>query len=226
VCCGLTWISTGQLGTAKRVLARTLRTLKPWLAAGVPVVGLEPSCTAVLRAEATELLPDNPASRQLSGAVRTLAEVLQPHLAELTAATGGEDGTTSEAEPSGPQRPSQPRQAIAQVHCHQYADLGYDADREVLAALGVRTEVLDSGCCGLAGNFGFERGHYEISQACAERVLYPAVRAAASGVQVIADGYSCRTQIRQGTGARPVHLAQLAADAVRQTQQAERPAGD
>jgi FAD/FMN-containing dehydrogenase/Fe-S oxidoreductase len=226
VCCGLTWISTGQLGTAKRVLARTLRTLKPWLAAGVPILGLEPSCTAVLRAEATELLPDNPASRQLSGAVRTLAEVLQPHLAELTAATGGEDGTTSEAEPSGPQRPSQPRQAIAQVHCHQYADLGYDADREVLAALGVRTEVLDSGCCGLAGNFGFERGHYEISQACAERVLYPAVRAAASGVQVIADGYSCRTQIRQGTGARPVHLAQLAADAVRQTQQAERPAGD
>ena len=100
--------------------------------------------------------------------------------------------------------------ALVQVHCHQHADLGFEADREVLAALGVEAEVLDSGCCGLAGNFGFEQGHYEVSQACAERVLYPALRADQEA-QVVADGYSCRTQIRQGVDRDPVHLAHLAA---------------
>ncbi|HEY2506296.1 MAG TPA: FAD-linked oxidase C-terminal domain-containing protein [Streptosporangiaceae bacterium] len=225
VCCGLTWVSTGQLGTAKRVLARTLRTMGPWLAAGVPIVGLEPSCTAALRAEATELLPGNPAAAQLAAGVRTLAEVLQPHAAELSAATGEDaNGASAAGDTPRTRHRGGSRQAIAQVHCHQHADLGYDPDREVLAALGVRTEVLDSGCCGLAGNFGFERGHYEISQACAERVLYPAVRAAADDVQVIADGYSCRTQIRQGTGAKPVHLAQIAAAALQPAGGAEPPA--
>jgi Fe-S oxidoreductase len=103
-----------------------------------------------------------------------------------------------------------PPKALVQVHCHQHADLGFDADREVLAALGVQAEVLDSGCCGLAGNFGFERGHYEVSQACGERVLFPAIRADRDAA-VVADGYSCRTQIRQATGGGPVHLAHLAA---------------
>ena len=108
------------------------------------------------------------------------------------------------------QRAAPPRKALVQVHCHQHADLGFDADREVLAALGVQADVLDSGCCGLAGNFGFERGHYEVSQACGERVLFPAIRAARDA-SVVADGYSCRTQIRQATGGAPVHLAHLAA---------------
>ncbi|HYZ54776.1 MAG TPA: FAD-linked oxidase C-terminal domain-containing protein, partial [Streptosporangiaceae bacterium] len=193
VCCGLTWISTGQLDHAKRVLTRTLATLKPWLDAGVPIVGLEPSCTATLRSEATELLPGNPAARQVAAATRSLAEILRPHADTLRAhAAQGQD-------------------AIVQVHCHQHADLGFDADREVLNALGVNAEVLDSGCCGLAGNFGFERGHYGISHACGERVLFPAIRAAGSAVRLIADGYSCRTQIRQATDGEPVHLAHLAA---------------
>jgi Fe-S oxidoreductase len=110
-----------------------------------------------------------------------------------------------------PQAPvAAPVRALVQVHCHQHADLGFEADREVLAALGVQADVLDSGCCGLAGNFGFEQGHYEVSQACAERVLYPALRADQQA-QVVADGYSCRTQIRQGVGRDPVHLAHLAA---------------
>ena len=91
-----------------------------------------------------------------------------------------------------------------QVHCHQHAELGNDADRAVLAAIGVDAEVLDSGCCGLAGNFGFEKGHYEVSMACAERVLLPAVRAADPDVAVLADGFSCRTQLRQ---AGPGHAA-------------------
>ena len=222
VCCGLTWISTGQLDHAKEVMARTLATLQPWLDAGVPIVGLEPSCTAALKSEATELLPDSPAAKQASAAVRSLAEILRPHAGALrdratqqaTARDGRPEpqaGATQQATaPENRPEAAAPPKALVQVHCHQHADLGFDADREVLAALGVEAEVLDSGCCGLAGNFGFERGHYEVSQACGERVLFPAIRAGRDAA-VVADGYSCRTQIRQATGGAPVHLAHLAA---------------
>ena len=255
VCCGLTWHSTGQLGQAKKVLAATLAVLKPWLDDEVPIVGLEPSCLAALKTDAVELLPDDPAAKQASVSVRSLAEVLRPHLAELRARAAASPAAgaptaapppTATAAPATPATPSTPAapeataapatsttpsplttaaskasaapgtpatspvRALVQVHCHQHADLGFEADREVLAALGVEAEVLDSGCCGLAGNFGFEQGHYEVSQACAERVLYPALRADQEA-QVVADGYSCRTQIRQGVDRDPVHLAHLAA---------------
>ena len=197
VCCGLTWTSTGQVSAARRVLRRSLRTVDPWLAAGVPVVGLEPSCTAALRADGPELLPDEPLAGALAAGVRTFAEVLAQHADELR---------TRVVAPGG--------RALVQVHCHQYAELGTDADDAVMAALGVDAEVLDSGCCGLAGNFGFEQGHYEVSMACAERVLLPAVRAAEPDVDVLADGFSCRTQLRQAGTREPVHLAQLAARAL------------
>jgi len=230
VCCGLTWISTGQLEHAKRVMTRTLAILQPWLEAGVPIVGLEPSCTAALKSEATELLPDHPGAKQASASVRSLAEILRPHAGALRARAAhqasaqramGEQGPAqrppggqSGAQRAAGQQPAAPPaaapRALVQVHCHQHADLGFDADREVMAALGVQAEVLDSGCCGLAGNFGFERGHYQVSQACGERVLFPAIRADRAA-SVVADGYSCRTQIRQSTDAAPVHLAHLAA---------------
>ena len=220
VCCGLTWISTGQLDHAKRVMTRTLATLKPWLDDGVPIVGLEPSCTAALKSEATELLPGHPGATQASAAVRSLAEILRPHAEELRsraaqqatqqAMQGAAQQAAQQAAHQATQGAAPARKALVQVHCHQHADLGFDADREVLAALGVQADVLDSGCCGLAGNFGFERGHYEVSQACGERVLFPAIRAS-QDASVVADGYSCRTQIRQATGGAPVHLAHLAA---------------
>jgi FAD/FMN-containing dehydrogenase/Fe-S oxidoreductase len=194
VCCGLTWTSTGQVAAARRVLRRSLRAVEPWLTAGIPVVGLEPSCTAALRADAAELLPDDPLAAALPGGVRTFAEVLAEHVDELRSAARGPD-----------------RRALVQLHCHQHAELGSDADRAVLAALGVDAQVLDSGCCGLAGNFGFEAGHYEVSMACAERVLLPAVRAADPDVAVLADGFSCRTQLRQAGTREPLHLAQVAA---------------
>ena len=197
VCCGLTWTSTGQVGAARRVLRRSLRRIGPWLAAGVPVVGLEPSCTAALRADAAELLSDQPLAAAAAAGVRTFAEVLAGHADELSAAVVA---------------PGQ--RALVQVHCHQHADLGVDEDRKVLAALDVDAEILDSGCCGLAGNFGFEKGHYDVSMACAERVLLPAVRAADADVAVLADGFSCRTQLRQAGQREPVHLAQLAARAL------------
>ena len=197
VCCGLTWHSTGQLDAARRVLRRTLATLRPWLLADVPIVVLEPSCAAALRADLPELLPEHPGTPVMTGAVRTFAEVLAEHTEEL-----------------GAQVSSPGLRAMVQVHCHQHADLGIEADKAVLAALGVQAEILDSGCCGLAGNFGFEKGHYEVSMACAERVLLPAVRAADDDVAVLADGYSCRTQLRQAGQREPTHLAELAATAL------------
>ena len=195
VCCGLTWISTGQLTTARRVLRRSLRRLGPALSEGVPVVGLEPSCTAALRSDAADLLPGDPLAQAAGRQVRTLAELLAEHAPDW-------------------QPPQVGGEALVQVHCHQHAVLGFDRDAALLEAAGVRAEVPDSGCCGLAGNFGFERGHYELSQAVGERVLLPRVRDAASSTVVLADGFSCRTQIAQATPRRARTLAELLADAL------------
>ncbi|WP_242907691.1 FAD-binding and (Fe-S)-binding domain-containing protein [Actinomadura terrae] len=189
VCCGLTWHSTGQLGVAKRVLRHSLDVLAPALDAGLPVVGLEPSCTVMLRNEAPELFPDDPRARRLADATVTLAELVARH-------EGDWPFGTLDA------------RAIAQVHCHQEAKGSYAPDLAVLRRLGVDTDVIGSGCCGLAGNFGFEPGHWDVSQSCAERELYPKVRAA-DGELILADGFSCRTQVAQGTGREALHLAQL-----------------
>ncbi|MEQ4305271.1 FAD-linked oxidase C-terminal domain-containing protein [Plantactinospora sp. B6F1] len=192
VCCGLTWISTGQLRTAGRVLRRTVSALRPYLRAGMLVVGLEPSCTAVFRADAFDLFPDDEDVRRLKRQTVTLAELLHQHT-------------------PGWRPPRLSRTALVQTHCHQHAVLGMAAEQELLRQAGVDAQFLDSGCCGLAGNFGFERGHYEVSEACAERVLLPAVRAAEPGDIVLADGFSCRTQIAQGAanGRVAMHLAEL-----------------
>jgi FAD/FMN-containing dehydrogenase/Fe-S oxidoreductase len=198
LCCGLTWISTGQLGMAKRVLSRTVRHLAPHLRAGGLVVGLEPSCTAVFRSDAEELFPADRDVRRLRAQTVTLAEL-------LTEQSPG-------YQPPHVDAPS----TLAQVHCHQHAIMGWDADRELLHRAGVDVTRLESGCCGLAGNFGFERGHKEISVAAAERVLLPALRAADPNAVVLADGFSCRTQIHEldTTGHEAVHLAELLAAAL------------
>ncbi|MGM9334933.1 FAD-binding and (Fe-S)-binding domain-containing protein [Streptomyces murinus] len=197
VCCGLTWISTGQLDTAKRVLRRTLDVLAPFLQAGTPVIGLEPSCTAVFRSDAPELLPDDPDVRRLAGQVRTFAEQLVHHA------------------PDDWRPPALARQALVQTHCHQHAVLKDDADRTLMRRAHLDADVLDEGCCGLAGNFGFERGHHEVSMAVAEQGVLPAVRGAAPDSLVLADGFSCRTQIEEGgTGRRALHLAEALAFAL------------
>jgi Fe-S oxidoreductase len=188
VCCGLTWISTGQLDGARRVLRRSVAALEPFIQRGVPVVGLEPSCTAVLRGELVELLPDDPRASQVRGSVRTLAELL-----------------SSWAPPD-----LNGVRLVAQPHCHHHAVMGWDADAALLARAGASVEVV-GGCCGLAGNFGVERGHYEISRAVAETALLPAVRAAAGDAVVLADGFSCRTQLEHFSEARGMHLAELLA---------------
>jgi FAD/FMN-containing dehydrogenase/Fe-S oxidoreductase len=187
VCCGLTWMSTGQLGIARRVVKRTARIV----AGDLPVVGLEPSCTAFLRSDALELAPDDPYVRRLASRTVTFAEQIAPSMSSWPSGGGS--------------------LALVQPHCHQYAELGVDADRAVLSAAGVEATVLDAGCCGLAGDFGFEQGHYDVSVACADRALIPAVQAAPATTSVLADGFSCRTQLRQLTSREPLHLASLLA---------------
>ncbi|NUR06050.1 MAG: FAD-binding oxidoreductase [Nocardioidaceae bacterium] len=200
VCCGLTWISTGQLATAKRVLGRTVEALAPHVRDGGLVVGLEPSCTTVFRADAAELFPTHQDVHRLPDRTVTFAELLTRHTDGWSPPRLDRDGTVD---------------ALAQVHCHQHAVLGWDADRELLEAAGVSAEALESGCCGLAGNFGFTAGHGEVSEALAERVLLPRLREAPPGSVALADGFSCRTQIHEldSGGHEAVHLAELLATA-------------
>ncbi|SFC66059.1 FAD/FMN-containing dehydrogenase [Nocardioides terrae] len=195
LCCGLTWISTGQLTTAKRRLRRTVEALAPHVRAGGLVVGLEPSCTSVFRSDARELLPENQDVHRVGDHTVTLAELLTEH--------------TPEWEPPRLDTTS----GVAQVHCHQHAVLGWDADAELLHRAGAEVERLDSGCCGLAGNFGFTAGHGEVSRALAEQVLLPRLRDEPADAVVLADGFSCRTQIDEldTTGHHGLHLAQLLA---------------
>ena len=194
-CCGLTWITTGQLGIARRIAERTVAALEGAVHDGMPVVGLEPSCTAALKSDLPELLDGNEAARALARATVTLAELL-----------------TSDAPDWQPPRVE--ARSLSQTHCHQHATSGFGADSALLQRMGVDNSSLDSGCCGLAGNFGFERGHYDVSVAAGEQVLLPAVRAAALDTVVLADGFSCRTQIAQQTDRRGTHLAELIARAL------------
>lgn len=203
MCCGLTWISTGQLSKAKRVLRRTLRVVRPYLDAGVPIVGLEPSCAAALGSDMPELLPDHTDAARLAGRVQTLAAFL-----------------TTRAPDWSP--PRLERRAIIQPHCHQYAVLGTEPERKLMTRLGMEAKTL-TGCCGLAGNTGFERGNYPISKAVAEQRLLPSIREAAPDTLVLADGFSCRTQIGQETGRGSLHLAQLLHRALNQAPGKRRP---
>ncbi|SCK57874.1 FAD/FMN-containing dehydrogenase [Streptomyces sp. WMMB 714] len=192
VCCGLTYVSTGQLDLARAVMRRTLDHIEPALDAGLPVTVLEPPCAAALRTDVPELLSDDPRARRLAAAVRTFAETLQEYAPDW--------------EPPRIDRP-----VAGQTHCHQHAVIGDEADRRLRERAGLTGE-LSKGCCGLAGNFGFEKGHYEVSVACAEDQLLPAVREAGSGAELLADGYSCRTQLEQLEGRSSRHLAEVLAE--------------
>jgi FAD/FMN-containing dehydrogenase/Fe-S oxidoreductase len=189
LCCGRPLYDYGMLPTARRWLRRILAELRDPIEAGLPVIGLEPSCLAVFRDELRNLFPADTDAIRLAGQSVTLAEFL-----------AGRD-----YEP-----PLLNRSALVQVHCHHGAVLGYDSEKELLQRMGLEVTIPDSGCCGMAGSFGFERGQrYEVSQACGERVILPAVRAAPADTVVVADGFSCREQIGQATSRRPLHLAQV-----------------
>jgi FAD/FMN-containing dehydrogenase/Fe-S oxidoreductase len=193
LCCGRPLYDFGMLGLARRQLRQILDTLRPEIGSGVPMVGLEPSCVAVFRDELVNLFPEDETARRLSAQTFTLSEVL--------VRTGFES-------------PGIEGKAIVQAHCHHSAVLGLDADRALLGRLGLDFQILDSGCCGMAGAFGFERDHYEVSMACGERVLLPAVRESDPATLILADGFSCREQIAQATGRRALHLAEAVRKAV------------
>jgi Fe-S oxidoreductase len=189
-CCGLTWITTGQLDAARAILGTTVATLAPLAEAGVPIVGVEPSCTAVLRGEALELV-GGPDAERVAGATRTLAELLT-----------GTAGWTPPALDG--------LEVVAQPHCHHASVLGWAADAALLERAGARVTRL-GGCCGLAGNWGVERGHHDVSVAIAEQQLLPAVRDLGADAVVLADGFSCRTQLDQLSDRQGQHLAELLA---------------
>lgn len=186
-CCALTWISTGQLDAARRRLEVTVATLAGPAQQGTLIVGIEPSCTAVLRHDAVELL-GSPEARAVAAATRTLAEILG-------------EGDWQPPDLSG-------TTVLAQPHCHHHAVMGWAADAELIARTGAEL-VRVGGCCGLAGNFGMERGHYELSVEVAELELLPAVRALSDDAVVLADGFSCRTQLADLADRPALHLAEL-----------------
>ncbi|MCY7396697.1 MAG: FAD-binding oxidoreductase [Nocardioides sp.] len=185
-CCALTWITTGQLDQARQIMGRTLSTLAPYVASGVPVIGLEPSCTATLRSDALEL-SDHPHATQVAEGVLTFAELVTRLDLPVPDLHGVE--------------------IVAQPHCHQHAVLGWAQDEALLTRAGA-TVTRVAGCCGLAGNFGVEKGHYEVSVAIAETYLMPAVRGNPDAV-VLADGMSCRVQLDDLAGVPTMHLAEL-----------------
>jgi Fe-S oxidoreductase len=152
---------------------------------------MEPSCLAAFRDELPNLFPDDQDAKRLAGQSLMLSELL-----------------ANEQEWTIPKLPG--RKALVQGHCHHRAIMKLDSEQKILEGLGLEYEILDSGCCGMAGSFGFEAGQkYRVSQAAGERVLFPKVRQASRETLIVADGFSCRTQIEQGTGRKAIHLAQL-----------------
>ncbi|MBI4493924.1 MAG: FAD-binding oxidoreductase [Chloroflexi bacterium] len=197
LCCGRPVHDYGMLDLGKRLLRQVLEALRPELEAGVPLVGLEPSCVAVFRDELLNLFPNDEDAKRLSRQTFLLSEFL-------------------EQQAPGYQPPRLERRAVVHGHCHHKAIMKMDAEEAVLAKMGLDYQVLDAGCCGMAGAFGFERAHYEVGLRAGERVLLPAVRTAAKDALIVADGFSCREQIAQTTNRRALHLAQVLQMALRE----------
>ena len=197
LCCGRPLYDYGMLDMAKRWLEKILSELQDEIEAGTPMVVLEPSCAAVFRDELTELFPQDQNAHRLSKQTFTLAEFLNEHATHY-------------------QPPLLMRTALLHGHCHHKAVLNFKCEKELLERMKLKIDVPDSGCCGMAGAFGFEKDHYEVSIACGERALLPAVRKASAESLIIADGFSCREQIRQTTERVALHTAQVLKMAIEQ----------
>ncbi|MDB4956797.1 MAG: hypothetical protein JWO36_4366 [Myxococcales bacterium] len=191
LCCGRPLYEYGWLDQARRLWRRTLAELADDIDAGVPVVGVEPSCVSAFRDELLALFPDDPGARKLADQTHSLAELLS-------------------STDYRPQR-ARPQHVLYHRHCHQAVVHSAEHEIALMRAAGHDVEVLDSGCCGMAGAFGFQRTKYELSVALAERVLLPAVRAHPGSV-IVADGFSCREQLRQLGHVRARHIAELLTD--------------
>jgi Fe-S oxidoreductase len=199
LCCGRPLYDFGMLGLAKRTLRRTLDALSEPIESGVPMLVLEPSCAAVFRDELRKLMPHDEHARRLVSQTFILDELLERHAPDW-------------------ELPQLDGQALMHGHCHQEAVIGLAGEEQMLERTGVSLERVKAGCCGLAGSFGYQAGDpYEVSVAAGERVLLPAVRAAPETTMVVADGFSCRTQIETGTGRKPIHSVQLLHRALQQS---------
>jgi FAD/FMN-containing dehydrogenase/Fe-S oxidoreductase len=194
LCCGRPLYDYGMLDLAEAYLRKVLDRLRDEIRAGVPVVGIEPSCVAVFKDELVKLWPADEDARRLSRQTFHFAEFLA-------------------READGWEPPQLQRKAVLHGHCHHKATGGTAPEKELLERMGVEVEELDAGCCGMAGGWGYERGHYDVSIACGERVLLPKVREAPADTLLVADGFSCRSQIEQasGTPRRALHLGQVLA---------------
>ncbi|MEK0083328.1 FAD-binding and (Fe-S)-binding domain-containing protein [Benzoatithermus flavus] len=197
LCCGRPLYDWGMLDTAKQLWRRTLESLRTEIEAGVPLVGLEPACLASFRDELPGLFPHDRLAQKLGRQSLFFSELLEREAGD--AKLPRLDGKT----------------ALVQVHCHHHAVLDVGAERRLLERLGLDYRVLPSGCCGMAGSFGFEAEKYEASRMLAERVLLPAVRQADGATLVLADGFSCREQIEQGSDRKTLHIAEALAGALR-----------
>ncbi|MCL2803379.1 MAG: FAD-binding oxidoreductase [Micrococcales bacterium] len=192
VCCGLTWITTGQLGSAKQKLLGLLEVLGPFAVNGVDIVGVEPSCMAVLRGDLPDLLPGDPRAAAVAAQTKTLAQVLAADQAAGHWTPPRLDG----------------QRIVVQPHCHHHSVMGYQADLALLRSAGAELTLLE-GCCGMAGNFGMEKAHYDISVKVAGRQMLPALASEDDPVTLLADGFSCRTQAADLAGIEGLHLAQV-----------------
>jgi Fe-S oxidoreductase len=192
VCCGRPLFDWGLLKTAKSRLQEILDQLGPEIEKGTPMIGLEPACTATFRDELLGLFPNDPRARRLSSQTRLFSEFLDENADRFSL-------------------PVVKRKALVQIHCHHHSVLKDAAERRVLDRLGLDHEIMPSGCCGMAGSFGFERAKYDLSMRAAERVMLPRIRASDSETLVLANGFSCREQIEQATGRKTLHLADLLA---------------
>jgi FAD/FMN-containing dehydrogenase/Fe-S oxidoreductase len=190
LCCGRPLYDFGMLDRAKDYLRTILTTLQPQIEAGIPVVGMEPSCLAVFRDELVNLFPGDQNARRLHGQSFLLSEFLNRKVKDY-------------------QPPRLNRRALVHGHCHHKSVMGMEDENAILKKLGLEVREPDKGCCGMAGSFGFEAEHYDVSMRIGERVLLPAVRQADGDTLVIANGFSCHEQIAQGAGRRPLHLAQV-----------------
>lgn len=191
MCCGRPLYDYGMLDTAQRWLKDILVTLRPAIEAGTPIVVLEPSCASVFRDELSNLFPQDLNAIRLSQNTFLLSEFLEKKAPQF-------------------QAPKLARKALVHGHCHHKALMGLTEEQAVLKKMGLDFQVPETGCCGMAGAFGYEKGdHYEVSVACGERVLLPEVRKAATSDLIVADGFSCREQIEQCTEREGLHLAQV-----------------
>jgi FAD/FMN-containing dehydrogenase/Fe-S oxidoreductase len=219
LCCGRPLYDYGFLDRAKIQLRQILTALQSPLEAGLPIIVLEPSCAAVFKDELVNLFPDDPLAQKMKAQTFLLSEFLLKASSPLVGEERG-GGTASGPFPPIPTFPHQggrAMKALLQTHCHQKSVLSASADRDLLERLGFEVQEPESGCCGMAGSFGFEKDHLGLSNQLAERTLFPAVRSAPPDTLIIADGFSCREQIAQSTDRKALHTAQIFQRAFRGT---------